>query len=160
VEAYVRDISHFLDFLTGHLGGEPFVSDLAKLSRHDVIAWLASRRSQDNLAASSRARAASSLRTFYRFLDRKLDAANAKAIMFEPPRRPHRLPRPLTEQAAEETLENAAEGGVIEQPEWILARDAAILSLLYGAGLRLSEALSLTGKDAPAPEALRIIGKG
>src|SRR5215475_773305 len=120
VEAYVRDISHFLSFLTGHLGGEPHVADLAKLSRHDVIAWLASRRSQDNLAASSRARAASSLRTFYRFLDRKLDAANAKAMMFEAPRRPHRLPRPLTEDAADGAIDAASEGGALEQPEWVL----------------------------------------
>jgi len=99
VEAYTRDIAHFLNFLTTHLGGEPRVADLAKLTRHDVIAWLAFRRSHDNLAASSRARAASSLRTFFRFLDRRLDAPNAKAMMFEAPRRPHRLPRPLTGRA-------------------------------------------------------------
>jgi integrase/recombinase XerC len=81
-------------------------------------------------------------------------------MMFEAPRRPHRLPRPLTEDAADGAIDAASEGGMLEQPEWVLARDAAILSLLYGAGLRLSEALSLTGKDSPAPEALRILGKG
>ena len=81
-------------------------------------------------------------------------------MMFEAPRRPHRLPRPLTEEAADGAIDAAAEGGMLAQPEWVLARDAAILSLLYGAGLRLSEALSLTGRDTPAPEALRITGKG
>ncbi len=161
IEAYVRDVSHFINFLTTHIGGEPHVSDLKGLSRHDVIAWLAKRRSEDGLAASSRARAASSLRAFFKFLDRRLDAPNARAMMFETPRRPNRLPRPLPEKIAPKTIEIAGEGDpVIDMPEWALARDAAILSLLYGAGLRLSEALALSGKDVPAPQTLRVMGKG
>jgi integrase/recombinase XerC len=161
IEAYVRDVSHFINFLTTHLGGEPHISDLKGLSRHDVIAWLAKRRSEDGLAASSRARAASSLRAFFKFLDRRLDAPNARAMMFETPRRPHRLPRPLPEKIAPKTIEIAGEGDpVIDMPEWALARDAAILSLLYGAGLRLSEALALSGRDVPAPQSLRVLGKG
>ncbi len=161
IEAYQRDVAHFINFLVEHLGGEPHVSDLKGLSRHDVIAWLAKRRSEDNLAASSRARAASSLRAFFKFLDRRLDAPNARAMMFETPRRPHRLPRPLPEKLASEAIDIANEGDpVMDAPEWASARDAAILSLLYGAGLRLSEALSITGKDVPAPQSLRIVGKG
>lgn len=161
IEAYQRDVGHFINFLVEHLGGEPHVSDLKGLSRHDVIAWLAKRRSEDNLAASSRARAASSLRAFFKFLDRRLDAPNARAMMFETPRRPHRLPRPLPEKLASEAIDIANEGDpVMDAPEWASARDAAILSLLYGAGLRLSEALSITGKDVPAPQSLRILGKG
>ena len=160
IEAYQRDIANFIAFLVEHLGQEPHVSDLARLSRHDVIAWLAKRRSQDNLAASSRARAASSLRAFFKFLDRRLDSANARAMMFETPKRPHRLPRPLPESLAPKAIEIASESEGEDVPEWVLARDAAILSLLYGAGLRLSEALGLVGKDAPAPEALRVLGKG
>lgn len=160
VEAYVRDIGNFINFLVEHLGQEPHVSDLARLSRHDVIAWLAKRRSEDNLAASSRARAASSLRAFFKFLDRRLDSANARAMMFETPRRPHRLPRPLPESLAPKAIDIAGEGDGDDVPEWVLARDAAILSLLYGAGLRLSEALAVCGQDVPAPEALRVLGKG
>ncbi len=160
IEAYQRDIANFIAFLVEHLGQEPHVSDLARLSRHDVIAWLAKRRSVDNLAGSSRARAASSLRAFFKFLDRRLDAANARAMMFETPKRPHRLPRPLPESLAPKAIEIASDGEGEDVPEWILARDAAILSLLYGAGLRLSEALGLAGKDVPAPEALRVLGKG
>jgi len=160
IEAYQRDIGNFIGFLVEHLGGEPHVSDLKSLTRHDVVAWLARRRSQDNLAASSRARAASSLRAFYRFLDRRLDSANAKAMMFESPRRPHRLPRPLPEKIAPQTIEMASEGDGDDAPAWVLARDAAILSLLYGAGLRLSEALALTGRDVPSGEQLRVFGKG
>lgn len=161
MEAYRRDIAHFIGFMTKHIGKAPDTGDLSSLGRHDVVAWLASRRQDDHLAASSRARAASSLRSFYRFLDRRLDRPNPRAMMFEAPRRPTRLPRPLTTGDAEATLVCAAEGGgETEAPAWVLARDTAILSLLYGAGLRLSEALSLRGQDIPAPETLRIRGKG
>src|SRR5262245_9897249 len=92
IEAYQRDIANFIAFLVEHLGQEPHVPALARLSRHDVIAWLAKRRSQDNLAASSRARAASSLRAFYKFLDRRLDSPNARPTMFATPPRPPRRP--------------------------------------------------------------------
>lgn len=161
VEAYRRDVAHFLGFLNTHLGEEPSVARLSRLSRNDVVAWLAHRRREDDLGPASRARAASSLRAFYRFLDRKLDAGNAKAMMFDSPKRPRRLPRPLPEQLAQEAIQSAEDGAAeIETPAWVLARDAAILSLLYGAGLRLSEALSVCGRDHPAPEQLRIVGKG
>jgi len=161
VEAYTRDVAHFLGFLTEHHGEAPDVARLEKLSRHDVVAWLARRRNVDDLAATSRARAASSLRAFFRFLDRQLDAPNARAMMFETPRRPHRLPRPLTAELAGETLDAAGEPDYgTDTPEWILARDVAVLSLLYGAGLRISEALALTSRDVPAPPTLRVLGKG
>lgn len=161
VEAYQRDVAHFLGFMSQHIGGEPSVGELARLSRHDIIAWLAHRRSQDNLAASSRARAASSIRAFFKFLDRRLDAPNAKAMMFETPRRPHRLPRPLPEQSAQDAIASAASGSAgMDTPEWVCARDAALVAVMYGAGLRLSEALSISGRDVPAPDQLRITGKG
>jgi integrase/recombinase XerC len=160
IDAYGRDIAHFIAFMRDYLGQEPHVSDLARLSRNDVVAWLAHRRSHDELAASSRARAASSLRAFYRFLDRRLDSPNARAMMFEAPRRPQRLPRPLPEALAARAIDAAGEDEGADQAEWVLARNAAILALLYGAGLRVSEALSLAGRDRNGPEVLRILGKG
>jgi integrase/recombinase XerC len=161
VEAYVRDVAHFLNFLVTHLGEDVTVARLSRLTRNDVIAWLAHRRREDNLGPASRARAASSLRAFYRFLDRRMAAGNAKAMMFDSPKRPRCLPRPLPEQLASQAIEAAEDGAAeIETPAWVLARDAAILSLLYGAGLRLSEALAVAGRDHPAPEQLRVLGKG
>lgn len=162
IEAYQHDISHFLGFLSNRLRRAPSLTDLGQLNRTDIIAWLAQRRSADNLAASSRARAASALRSFFRFLDRRLDTPNARALLFETPRRPQRLPRPLPEELAKETLAGAADGdgAHADAPDWVLARDAAIFALLYGAGLRLSEALALKGADLPAPATLRVTGKG
>ena len=95
IEAYRRDIANFIAFLVEHLGQEPHVSDLARLSRHDVIAWLAKRRSVDNLAGSSRARAASSLRAFFRFLVRRGILAGNPARAVRSPKRRKPLPRAL-----------------------------------------------------------------
>lgn len=157
VEGYQRDIANFLGFLTQHTGVEPYVSDLAKLEAMDVRAWLSHRREVDELSPASRNRALSAVRSFFRFLDRQLDTPNARIQTVRAAKRPQRLPRPLTEESAKALI---ADVDLQDKPDWVIARDVAVLSLLYGAGLRISEALDLNDAILPAPDVLRVQGKG
>ncbi|MGA7544768.1 MAG: tyrosine recombinase XerC [Methyloceanibacter sp.] len=159
-EAYARDISQFLAFLAGHFNRLPDMSQLLALSARDVRAFLAARRGAD-VGSRSLARTLSALRMFYRFLERrgfgKNDAIRAVAL----PKLPHSVPKPLTASKAT-ALVGGAEVTGADAPEWIAARDTAVLTLLYGSGLRISEALGLTRKEAPIKgrDMLRVHGKG
>lgn len=153
--AYGSDLEAFSAFLTAHLGGPANEADLAALKAADLRAFLAERR-RDGLSDASIARLLSSVKAFFRWLDRSRGLANPEIALLRGPRRPGRLPRPVSAPAAKDMLLDAEDAA---EP-WIGARDAAVLSLLYGAGLRISEALALTGADAPAPERLRVRGKG
>ncbi len=157
VDGYRRDVGNFLGFLVEHIGGEAHVDDLVKLTPSDVRAWLAYRRANYDLQATSISRALSAVRAFYKFLDRQLNKPNARIQMVKAPKRPQRLPRPVSQEAAQNLLQEVQDQDV--EP-WIAARDAAMIALMYGAGLRISEALSLTDADIPAKEILRIQGKG
>ncbi len=155
VIAYRQDLAAFFGFLCGHLGEPPGIAQLAGLGERDIRGFLAARRN-DGLCDASIARSLSAIRTFYRWLDRAHGHANAEIALMEGPRRPRRLPRPVSVPAAREMVSATSE---TDAPAWVCARDAAVLSLLYGAGLRISEALALTGADTPAPERLRVRGK-
>lgn len=157
VEAYQSDLAGFLGFLRLHLGTEPTPRALERLRARDVRAFLAQRR-RDGLSDASIARLLSSIKALYRWLGRTQDIENAEIAYLQGPKRPQRLPRPVSVEAAKDLIEEASTDPDAEA--WINARDAAVLSLLYGAGLRISEALGLTGADHPAPERLRIAGKG
>jgi integrase/recombinase XerC len=157
VEAYGSDLSFFLAFLRVHMGGEPAPSMLADVRARDIRAYLAERR-REGLSDATVARILSSIKALYRWLDRAHGINNAEVGYLQGPRRPQRLPRPVSIDAARDLISEAESEP--DQEPWIGARDAAVLSLLYGAGLRISEALSLTGADVPAPERLRIKGKG
>jgi integrase/recombinase XerC len=157
VEAYRSDLAGFFGFLNLHLGEAPTPHRLAKLKARDVRSFLAQRR-RDGLSDASIARLLSSSKALYRWLGRTHDFENAEIAYLQGPKRPQRLPRPVSIEAAKDLIEEA--GTDPDAEAWINARDAAVLSLLYGAGLRISEALSLTGGDSPAPERLRISGKG
>jgi integrase/recombinase XerC len=158
LDAYGRDVEAFLAFLTGHLGHEPSDRDLASLEPRDLRAYLAHRRQGDDaLSDRSISRALAAIRSFFRYLERRHGVANARLSLVRGPKLKRPLPRPVTEAAARELISEAR--GAPDQP-WIGARDAALVTLLYAAGLRISEALSLTGADRPLPEMLRVVGKG
>lgn len=157
VAAYASDLSFFMAFLRVHMGAEPSPGLLGGLRAADIRAYLAERR-REGLSDASVARILSSVKSLYRWLDRAHGISNAEIAYLQGPRKAHRLPRPVSVDAARDLIEEAESDP--NRPAWIGARDAAILSLLYGAGLRISEALSLTGSDVPAPQRLRIQGKG
>ena len=158
VEAYGRDADDLVRFLTGHLGAPPAIADLDRLSPADYRAFLARRR-RDGLAAPSLARGLSGIRSLIRFLEKRGEATSAAVSAVAAPKAPRRLPRPLAVSDALSVLSEAR--ALVDEP-WIAARDAAVLALLYGAGLRISEALSLTTAEAPpeAGGAVRVTGKG
>lgn len=157
VEAYGSDLRFFLAFLRLHMGAEPSPKMLAEVRARDIRAYLAERR-REGLSDASVARILSSIKALYRWLDRAHQINNAEVGYLQGPRRPQRLPRPVSIDAASDLIAEAENEP--EQEPWIGARDAAVLSLLYGGGLRISEALSLTGAHLPAPERLRVNGKG
>lgn len=157
VEAYERDTRQFLMFLTGHLAAPPEISDISSLRPADFRAFMAYRRREGD-GPRSLGRHLAGLRSFLRYLERKglVNAAGAAAI--RSPKQPKSLPKPLTDTQALKIT--AAEAQMNEEP-WLAARDAAVLSLLYGCGLRISEALGLRPDDVPAgTRTLRITGKG
>lgn len=156
LEAYRKDVTGFLAFISEHLGASTGRKTLASVTLSDMRAWMAHERGH-GLSARSLARALSAVKSFYRWLSDQ-DGFDASAIlMTRAPKYTKKLPRPVTPEAASEmisTSETQARLG------WVGARDSAVLTLLYGCGLRISEALSLTGADHPLPEVLRITGKG
>jgi len=164
--AYRRDLNGFLSFIAGHIGYAPGLEDLAALTPADFRSYLAD-RSNRGLARSSTARALSTLRSLFRFLDKRGLAHNAAIQAIRTPKLPRSLPKALDMAEAGETLEAISSLSDTEWFEqrglgWMGQRDAAILTLLYGCGLRVSEALGLNQKDAPTKETstLVITGKG
>ena len=155
LRAYGDDAERFLRFLYGHLGGVATEKSLARLSPADIRAFITVRRSE-GLGAKGVQRALAAVRSFFRYLARENIVENAAARNVRTPRIRRGLPRPLSETDAARAIEQAGEHDV----EWLGARDVALLTLLYGAGLRISEALSLKRGDVPLPAMLTILGKG
>jgi integrase/recombinase XerC len=160
VSAYMRDLSAFFAFLMVHLGGPVTLAGLEGLSAADFRSYLA-RRASERRAKTSTARAVSVLRGFFRHLKREELASNGAAATLRSPRLPRALPRPLTTGQAGEVVAAALAGAASASPEpWIAKRDAAVLLLLYGCGLRIGEALALDGRDMSGEDVLLVRGKG
>jgi integrase/recombinase XerC len=159
LEAYGFAVGRYLTFLEMHRGEPLDVPALGGVSAAEIRAWLAHLRGGDHpLSPRSLSQALSAIRTFHRFLDRRYDTPNAALVLVRGPKVRPGAPRPVTEDQADGIL---AEPGLDPDLEpWAAARDEAILTLLYGCGLRISEGLSLTRRDAPLGEVLRITGKG
>jgi integrase/recombinase XerC len=156
-DAYERDLRQFLSFLTTHLGGPPRIADLADLRPLDLRAFMAERR-RGGAGARTLGRGLAGIRSFLRHLERKGMANAAGASATRAPRQPKSLPKPLSARDALRVVDTDLQ--MSDEP-WIAARSSAVLTLLYGCGLRISEALSLTANDLPRDgEALRITGKG
>jgi len=165
VEAYGRDLRQFLTFLRDHIGAPPATGDLAALSAIDLRAYLAHRR-LDGLSGPSLSRALAAIRSFARHLEKTQGIAIPALAVVRGPKKRHALPKPLSPDAALRVIDSSEIDPAGDAP-WIAARDAAVFSLLYGCGLRISEALGLSRAEAPAQETgkmqtetLRITGKG
>lgn len=159
VEAYGADIAAFLGFLTHHLGGEPDLAALAALRQADIRAWLAD-QANDGAINATRARHLAAVRTFFRFLARRHGVDNPAIKLVSTPRSKRPMPRPL---AADQASALTADIGEVSDKATTQARDTALFTLLYGCGLRISEALGLDVRDAPLPGSdamLRVMGKG
>ena len=160
LEAYARDARDVLAFLTERFGAAPSIADFVGLRPNDLRAFLARRRA-DGVEGRSLLRTLAAARSLARDLERQGDGRASALFAVRSPRLARSLPKPLGVAAALATTDVATRVGEARD-EWILARDAAVLALLYGAGLRISEALSIRRQDAPigARDELTILGKG
>jgi integrase/recombinase XerC len=161
VEAYQRDVRQFLDFLAQHSGGRLTLAGLHEVAIRDVRAFMAHRRTE-GAGARSVMRALAGVRSFMRFLERQGKGHVGALAAVRAPKAPRPLPKPLEVAPAKRLTDASLRVGEAREP-WVLARDAAVLALLYGSGLRISEALALRVKDIPAPgrgDAIIVTGKG
>ena len=159
LEAYRACAQAYLHFLERHRGETPSLSSLGAVSAAELRAYLASRRGDERpLAARSLSQALSAIRAFHRFLDSRLSTPNTAIALVRGPRVRPGAPRPVSEDQARGLIVEAAEDP--DTAAWAALRDEAVLTLLWGCGLRISEGLSLKRSDAPLSETLRILGKG
>lgn len=156
VTAYAGDLRDFLVFMSVHFGGSQGLTPLSNITIGDMRAWMAATRAE-GVSARTLARKLSSVKAFYRWLAEREGFEPTAVLSARAPKYTKKLPRPLSEDAAKAVLDTVA---LQSETPWVAARDVAVVTLLYGCGLRISEALSLKGRDVPLPEVLRILGKG
>ncbi len=161
VEAYGRDLRQFLTFLTLHLGQAPDVAAILTLKPIDIRAFLAARR-KAKAVSRTLMRQLAAMRSFARFLEREGFGTASAFAAIRSPKTEKTLPRPLAPESALAVTDPDTRLGGAPKEDWIFSRDAAVLSLLYGSGLRISEALGIKRRDAPtgAVDVVTVIGKG
>ena len=157
LEAYARDFGQFAQFMAEYLGGAPGTAELSALTVSDFRAFLARRRTQ-GVESRTLARQLSGLRSFYRHAEKLGLFRNAALSAIRAPKLPHTVPKPVSPEKAA-TLVKADALALPDTPRWVLARDEAVLTLLYACGLRISEALALSPSQAGGGF-LTITGKG
>ena len=154
--AYRTDVVEFVSFMTEYKGEAQGLSPLTRITVPDMRAWMAHTRS-GGASARSLARKLSAVKSFYRWLAEREGFEPTAVLSTRAPKFEKKLPRPLNVDAAKAMIETVGEQS---QKGWVGARDMAVVTLLYGCGLRISEALGLLGRDLPLGEAMRIVGKG
>jgi len=153
--SYANDLRHFLEFLSNHLGGRVGFKQLGKMEAKDFRAWLASRSGE--FEATSTARALSTIKSFYRYLQKQSLVKNDAIFHMRGPKLKKTLPKALAEEQAQQALQMV---GTQHEEDWINKRDLALLVLIYGCGLRISEALSIRFGEISGGDAISIVGKG
>lgn len=154
--AYQGDVTEFLAFITAHKGESQGLKALERIAVTDMRAWMANMRGT-GVGARSLARKLSAVKAFYRWLAEREDFEPTAVLATRAPKFQKKLPRPLAQDAAHALIDTIE---MQTDTPWVAARDVAVVTLLWGCGLRISEALSLRGGDVPLANALRIIGKG
>lgn len=155
ITSYHNDLAHFCRFLSQHLGQTIDVEDLPKLASRDFRAWLASRHGE--YEAASTARALSTIKNFFRYLEKESGIKHTAIFHIRGPKLKKSLPKALAENQADDAVKALASQ---HAEPWINKRNLALLILIYGCGLRIGEALSLTYKDIPEGDVISVIGKG
>ena len=159
VRAYGDNVLAYLNFMERHRGESLSVADMGTITAAELRAYLAFRREGEHaLSPRSLAQSLSSIRAFHRYLDHRLETPNAAIGLVRGPRIKVGAPRPVSEDQAYGLIAELSLDP--DRDDWEVARDEAVLTLLWGCGLRISEGLSLTVRDAPLGESLRITGKG
>jgi integrase/recombinase XerC len=156
LKAYAKDVRDFITFMTTHRGAPQGLKPLADIKVPDMRSWMAQERGRGT-SPRSLARALSAVKTFYRWLAQREGFDATAVLSTRAPKFQKKLPRALSEDAAKSVLETVEMQSLTP---WVAARDTAVVTLLYGCGLRISEALGLTGANLPLTEVLRIYGKG
>lgn len=154
--AYAADLRDFLVFLTFHQGGPQGLAPLTRISISEMRSWMAHLRAEE-VGARSVARKLSAVKSFYRWLGEREGFEPTAVLSARAPKFEKKLPRPLGIEAARNLIDTVE---AQSQTPWIAARDVAVMTLLYGCGLRISEALGLMPSHLPIGDVLRIIGKG